>query len=654
MPQNDSIELERIKKFADGGEFGEALQLINNFEGKREISLSEKISCNLLKCDILLQQGLYSNGIQLAEQTYTDSLRLENSLLTIDSLNLMANLSIYMGNTEKAMEFLRQGEELLKGLTQENLSDYKKREAMLNFLKGSVFHPIISQRSDVALALEYYDKSLTINEKYNNKSEIAMCLIAISMITGNLKGELDKGLEYIERAIILATESNRKYALGWGLTIKGGLNNLKGKNDDSIKLYKQSLSIFKELKNNNMIASVLNNLGGLYKATGDLDQALECLEQAVSLAKEYSSLRATANIYDFLIQILIDMGDTERALEHLNQLEKIHEKLSQKETLHEVLFNKALILKTSNRVINRGKAEELLKQLLEMDPIYEFKIGALINLSDLLLIELKTTQNLEVLPELKSYINQLRIIAEKSDSYSVLGENYLLEAKLALILLDLKKARRLLTQGQQVAEKFGLHALAMKISNEHDELLTHLKTWEDFKETNTSLSERMQLARLNDQIEGMVKKRVIENPEPSEETPVFLLIVSEGGTPVFSQSFIEDQTFEDHLFGGFFSAINSFISEKFSEGLERASFGEHTLLMNSIYPFLMFYVYKGQSYLAQQRIKYFIEKIKNDESIWQIINKFYQVNREIQMKDNPSLELLITEVFIEKNIELNV
>jgi len=236
----------------------------------------------------------------------------------------------------------------------------------------------------------------------------------------------------------------------------------------------------------------------------------------------------------------------------------------------------------------------------------------------------------------------------------VLGENYLLEAKLALILLDLKKARRLLTQGQQVAEKFGLHALAMKISNEHDELLTHLKTWEDFKETNTSLSERMQLARLNDQIEGMVKKRVIENPEPSEETPVFLLIVSEGGTPVFSQSFIEDQTFEDHLFGGFFSAINSFISEKFSEGLERASFGEHTLLMNSIYPFLMFYVYKGQSYLAQQRIKYFIEKIKNDESIWQIINKFYQVNREIQMKDIPSLKLLITEVFIEKKIPFNV
>jgi len=76
--------------------------------------------------------------------------------------------------------------------------------------------------------------------------------------------------------------------------------------------------------------------------------------------------------------------------------------------------------------------------------------------------------------------------------------------------------------------------------------------------------------------------------------------------------------------------------------------------MNSIYPFLMFYVYKGQSYLAQQRIKYFIEKIKNDESIWQIINKFYQVNREIQMKDIPSLKLLITEVFIEKKIPFNV
>ena len=66
----------------------------------------------------------------------------------------------------------------------------------------------------------------------------------------------------------------------------------------------------------------------------------------------------------------------------------------------------------------------------------------------------------------------------------------------------------------------------------------------------------------------------------------------------------------------------------------------------------MCYVFKGQSYLAQQRIGYFIDKIQNDELVWQTFNKFNQVNKEIQFKDIPSLEPLINEIFIDKTIPL--
>ncbi|MHA2391901.1 MAG: hypothetical protein ACXAEX_08015 [Promethearchaeota archaeon] len=152
----------------------------------------------------------------------------------------------------------------------------------------------------------------------------------------------------------------------------------------------------------------------------------------------------------------------------------------------------------------------------------------------------------------------------------------------------------------------------------------------------------------------MIKRRIVEVSELSDEQPVLLLIVSEGGTPLFSQSFVEHEDFEDHLFGGFFTAINSFINEKFSEGLDRAIFGEHTLLMNSVSPFFICYVFKGQSYSAQQRIGIFIEKIKDDEFIWQKFENFYQTNQEIQIKDVPSLEPLISKVFIERSINLNV
>ncbi|MFX1584648.1 MAG: hypothetical protein ACFFDL_08615, partial [Promethearchaeota archaeon] len=309
----------------------------------------------------------------------------------------------------------------------------------------------------------------------------------------------------------------------------------------------------------------------------------------------------------------------------------------------------------SLRARDRGKAEEILIQLLENEKIdHSLRYRVLINLCELLLTELHMTNDLNVLDELNQFLGQLLELAEKSHSYWIMGETYLLQAKLALIALDLKKARRLLTKGQQIAENYGISLLAMKISNEHDELLKQLNMWENLKESTSSLKERMEFARLSEKMEKVFRKRALEAPELLDEEPVLLLIVSEGGRPIFSQSFVKDQVFEDYLFGGFFTTINSFISDKFSEGLDRAIFGEHTLLMNSVSPFLMCYVFKGQSYSAQQRITYFIDKLQSDELVWQTFDKFYQVNKEIQINDIPSLKTLIDEIFIEKTIPLSL
>jgi len=152
----------------------------------------------------------------------------------------------------------------------------------------------------------------------------------------------------------------------------------------------------------------------------------------------------------------------------------------------------------------------------------------------------------------------------------------------------------------------------------------------------------------------MIRRRELDVPELLDEEPVLLLIVSEGGTPLFSQSFIEDKAFEDHLFGGFFTAINSFINEKFSEGLDRAIFGEHTLLMDSISPLMICYVYKGQSYSAHHRLKSFINELQRNEDVWKKIENYYLTNQEIQIDDVPLLDSLINDVFIEKIITLDL
>lgn len=62
------------------------------------------------------------------------------------------------------------------------------------------------------------------------------------------------------------------------------------------------------------------------------------------------------------------------------------------------------------------------------------------------------------------------------------------------------------------------------------------------------------------------------------------------------------------------------------------------------------YVFKGQSYSAQHRIRYFLDKIQRNKDVWKKFETFLELNQEIQLKDIPSLEHLITEVFIERKI----
>ncbi len=649
IEKNKPEELILAEQLIDEGKYDAALQLMINFEETGELPLYEIVSCNLLKSSILHYQCLYENSLKLAEETYDMSLGLGKSLLSVDALMWMANALIILFRLDKVKDIIKQGEELLKTLPQELTKAYKQREAFIAFVKGRFYYRI----GDADRALKHLEHSLAKREELGIKHEIAQSLSEMAITLCLHKGEADRALKYAERSLALAKESSKKYYIANSLHILAMIYSLQGELDRSIRLYEQSLAIFKKLNNRDGMAWDLNNVANCYRMKGELDRALECIEQAIALNRELGKLHELTNNHDFLIRILIDKGDIERAQISLHDMERLNSQLNDKEINFVYLFDKALVLKTSPRAIKRGKAEDILKQLLEEEDLfYEYRLKALYNLCELLLTELRITNEQEVLDELTEFIGQLLEFAEKTHSYWIMGETYLLQAKLALLSLDLKETRRLLTQGQQVAEKYGLKMLARKISNEHDELLKQMTIWENLKKSEATLNERLKLARLNEQMDNMLRKHVVEPDEIQEEESVVILIISKGGNPIFSQSFEEGWSFQDHLFGGFLSAVNSFSDEMFSQGLDRAIFGEYTIIMNAVSPFIICYLFKGQSFLAQQRMKHFIDTIQNDKKIWEPIKKYYQANRLVQEKDIPSLDLLVNEIFIERAILL--
>ncbi|MHA2181336.1 MAG: hypothetical protein ACXAAH_07925 [Promethearchaeota archaeon] len=649
----DSKELTLALQYINEGRYVESLQLLNDFEERENISLQDIVSCHFIKSRLFFMQGLMAKAAKLAEQTYKESLGLEKNIMSVDCLFLQANALMNSNNVNIAIKVIRQGEKILSLLEDIPETEKNRREATLQYLKGMSLDPALTPTSEnEELALKHYNYSLVLAESFGIKVLVIANLMRIAWIIGLIKGNSNLALDYIERALIYSKEINSKLYMTWALLYKATIYSAKGEITRCIPIFKHSLAMAKELNHIGFISSNLNNMADTFRMSGDLNHALECSEESIRISSDIDdNLVLKANLHDYLIQILIEMGDLEKAQEKFSILEQVNNQIENRFINEIYLYNKALILKESSRISSIGKAEEILKQMVEDGHInWEGTQKTLLTLCELLIMELQITGDLEVLADVESYIIRLLEVAEKSHSFWIWGETFLLQAKLALISLDLEKARKLLTQGQQIADTHGLNLLANKISNEHDKLLKQQSIWENLKSSKAPLNERIKLAGISEQVESMIRRRVIEFSDHSNEEPVFLLIVSKGGKSIFSHLFEEDQPFKDHLFGGFLSAINSFINETFSEGLDRVIFGEHTILVNSLSSFFICYVFKGQTYPAQLRIKSFIEEIQSDKEVWQTFEKFYKANREVQLKDVPSLKPLIKETFIDSVI----
>ncbi|MFX0164143.1 MAG: hypothetical protein ACFE9V_02385 [Candidatus Hodarchaeota archaeon] len=70
--------------------------------------------------------------------------------------------------------------------------------------------------------------------------------------------------------------------------------------------------------------------------------------------------------------------------------------------------------------------------------------------------------------------------------------------------------------------------------------------------------------------------------------------------------------------------------------------------LDSVGPFSVCYLFKGQSYVAKQKLIQFCHCIQNTATIWDALEGFQKTHQAIKLSENPSLESLITEIFFEK------
>jgi tetratricopeptide (TPR) repeat protein len=644
MSHSEPKALIRARKLIEEAKFEEALQIVNKFGKKKELSSSEQISYYTLKS--LLATIVFNNKLECleyAEKAYQASLKQENSLQLLDVYIQMAISSLWHYKINEAKDFIVKSENLLKILPQELSTELKKREAYILWQKGY----ISSQEGNLEKAREYAESALALRKELDIKVGIFYSLLQLCIIS-KFEGNLDMALEYIESSKNLADSLKNIQLNQYSYAHLGVIYAMKGELDLALSYNEKILAIAKEKNDRITIANMLNNNGMIYQEKGDFDRALNYLEKSIAIKEEICKNDEIFGVADTIFHLALDRKDFEQAKRYLNRMEQIADQ--EKKNLRINLayrIDRAVYLKHSPRALNRGKAEEILKNLIEEGiPDYEFLKIALLNLCDLLLFELSATREPEILEELQFYISQLFDTVKKGRSYSLLAETYLLQTRLALITLNMKKARQLLTKAQKIAGKYGLKRLAMRISHEHDQLLNQLDLWENIRISKAPLNERIELARLNDQMVQMLRKRMVEPPKPEAEQPVLFAIMTKEGDMVLSSPFTADMTIDEAQFAEFLSSCNTFCDQIFSESFDRVKFGQYTILITAVDPFCVYYMFQGHSYSAQQKLTHFSETFSKNPTIMDMLEKNVDENKVIAINEHPSLEELIVESFL--------
>ncbi|MHA2304897.1 MAG: tetratricopeptide repeat protein [Candidatus Hodarchaeales archaeon] len=488
------------------GNFDEGLHAVQ--EGEKllvELGKEEEDEIKKRKKNLLHQGGIihwYTGNLDQAtvfnEQCLAISKEDNDKQGIANSLNNLGLIHQSKGKFKIALEYY-----------QESLKIYEDLEDKENICK--LYNNIginYSYIGDQERALEYLQKNHEIRVELGNKVDIARSLLNIGAVY-RMQGEISNALEYYQQGQRIYEEISNKKGIALALNNLGDVYQLKGDLNLALEYYQESLAIYEELGIKQDVAMSLTNIGELYRTKRNPDWALRYYKRSLAMYEELKNDPSIAKVLYELVWLALDGNEPALAQKHLEKLKQINERTDNRIVRHRYLIAKALLLKSHKRTRHKMKAEEILTEVVEEEVVnHKLTVTAMIHLCDLLLFELKMTGEEEILDEVKNLTKKLLNIAKQQSSHSLLIETYVLQSKLALLEMDVKKAQNLLEQALLNAEERGLRNLAIKIYSEKTLLEAQIEKWEYVIKHKAPLNERLELTRLEDVIARVTSERL--------------------------------------------------------------------------------------------------------------------------------------------------
>lgn len=464
MNDSQKYKLAQVIQFKGENKFSDALNLIKTLEHQDNLTLKEKFDICYLKGSLLSEQGFFDKALESIESAIKISKKLTEQKNIIDVLIVKTTILTLTLGYKEAHDTIKNAEIMLNSI--ESIPPMLHKEK-----KGY----ILCKKSDIFLG----------------------------------EGNLTLSLKFTEEGYQIAVEIKNKKLLALFNELLGKITSLRGDFNKALYYHKISLEFAEEIDDKQIILCALNNIGLNLGKKEEFQQAITILTRSITLCEEVSSYKTPAVLHTFC-EIAIELKDPEKVRDLLNRFEIFAKKREYKIIYgyNAFLATKAMVLKTSQNLEDKDQAKEILRNVLKAD-INFFQVGfdATFHLCDLLLEELHSTNNTQIIHEIQAHLQKILNIAKNQKSFWLLVEVYIFQAKLKLIMFEFKEVQQLLTQAYEIAEKYEQNLLANRITAEQEELSKNYLKWEKMKKSSNQISERMELARIGEQIETLLQKR---------------------------------------------------------------------------------------------------------------------------------------------------
>lgn len=235
-----------------------------------------------------------------------------------NTLYLIANNYIYLGEKQKAFEYANQAVPLAHAAASEGDEDQRVKSVKVEAYALDIMGRIYNEFGDKKKAIEVFERALPVHRSINDRSGE---LFAVSLMATAYQymGDMQKALSLHDEAMVIAKEIGDHAKEGTILNNVCALYDSVGNYKQALDYCNRALTVKRDLKERMGEAVTVSNLGNVYASLGDFQQALDLYNQSESIYRSIGNRSGQGIAFNNIGWLYATIGDYEKAIDYYNK-----------------------------------------------------------------------------------------------------------------------------------------------------------------------------------------------------------------------------------------------------------------------------------------------------------------------------------------------